>query len=127
MKKILFTNIIVLSVILCSSFTLSDLNYDAKDIVGTWNYSVPNAPIDYQQGQLILEEKEGKLSGYTLIGDYKNIIEKPTLKENNLTFYMFIEDTDVAFDLNFKKDTFSGHVTYTEGTLEITGVRKEKE
>ena len=126
MKKIMTTKIILLSVVLLSSFISVNLTSDNKDVIGTWNYAVPNAPAEYQKGQLILEDKEGELSGYTKIGDYKNYIENPKLENKTLTFTMFIEDTDVSFDLNFDHNKFSGKVTYTEGILDITGVKIEK-
>lgn len=125
MKNLLKTSILLFSIVLLSSFTSTAINSDIKDVIGTWNYSVPNAPIEYQQGQLILEEKEGELSGYALIGEFKNNIIKPKLEDNNLTFSMYIEDTDVSFNLNFNKDKFTGIVMYSEGTLDITG-RKNK-
>ncbi len=125
MKKLLIANIIILSVIIFSSFSSTDVISNSNDIVGTWNYSVPNAPYDYQKGELILEEKEGKLSGYTKVGEFKNEIEKPKLEDNNLKFTMYIEGTDVSFDLNFKKNKFTGIVTYFEGSLDITGVKTE--
>jgi len=125
MKKFLITSIVLLSVVLVSSFTSINLNPEIKDVLGTWNYSVPNAPIEYQKGQLILEEKKGKLSGYTKVGDFKNEIEKPKLEDKTLTFTMYIEDTEVNFSLNFEKDKFSGKVTYSEGTLNMTGVKQE--
>ena len=50
---------------------------------------------------------------------------KPNLKGNNLTFTMYIEDTDVSFDLHFESKNFKGTVVYSEGILDITGVKKE--
>ncbi|MET2985991.1 hypothetical protein [Aureibaculum conchae] len=125
MKNLLKTSILLFSIVLLSSFILTDANSDIKDVIGTWNYSVPNAPVEYQIGELILEDKEGELYGYTLIGEYKNEIIKPKLEGNNLTFIMYIEDTDVSFNLNFKKNQFTGIVSYSEGTLDITGERKK--
>lgn len=118
-------NTILFSVLLFSSFLSINENTGIKDVIGTWNYSVPNAPVAYQIGQLILEDKEGELYGYTLAGEYKNEIIKPKLEGNNLTFTMYIEETDVSFNLNFKKNEFTGIVTYSEGTLDIKGERKK--
>ena len=125
MKKFMFTNCILLSVIILSSFTSNYNISTSNDIIGAWDYSVPNAPYEYQKGQLILEENAGELSGYTMVNDFKNEIDNPKLEGSNLTFSMYIEGTDVSFNLNFKENNFSGKVTYTEGILEITGIKKE--
>ena len=125
MNSIFLKSTLVLSVIAMFAFTNSDNAIDAKKVVGTWAYSVPYAPDGYQNGDLIIEEKEGKLSGYTSMDGYKTTVEKMKLEGDKLTFELYVEGTKVSFDLTFKKKTFAGKVSYSEGTLDITGKKKK--
>ena len=125
MKSIILKSTIILSVIAMSAFTNVNNAIDAKKVVGTWAYSVPYAPDGYQKGDLVIEEKEGKLSGYTSMDGYKTTVEKMKLEGDKLTFVLYVEGTRVSFDLTFDKKTFAGKVSYSEGTLDITGKKKE--
>ena len=125
MKSIFIKSTLFLFAIAMSSFTSLDDAIDGKKVVGTWAYSVPYAPDGYQNGDLVIEEKEGKLSGYTAMDGYKTTAEKMKLQGDKLTFELYVEGTKVSFDLTFDKKTFAGKVTYSEGILDITGKKKE--
>lgn len=124
MKKIILTSAMILTVVLMSSFAVNDVIDDSKNALGTWEYSVPDAPYEYQQGELIIEKKDGKLTGYTMMDGYKTTIEDVVTKKNNLTFYLYVENEKVSFDLDFEKKSFTGTVSYSEGDLEISGKKK---
>lgn len=120
MKKIILTSAMILSVVLLSSFAVDN----SKNVIGTWEYSVPDAPYEYQEGQLIIEEMDGKLTGYTMMDGYKTDIEDVVAKKNNVTFYLYVESEKVSFDLDFEKKSFAGTVSYSEGELGISGKKK---
>ncbi len=124
MKKIILTSAMILSVVIMSSFAVNESIDDSKIVIGTWEYSVPDAPYEYQEGELIIEKKDGKLTGYTMMGGYKTDIEDVVVKNNNLTFYLYVESEKVIFDLDFEKKSFAGTVSYSEGELDISGKRK---
>lgn len=124
MKKFILTSAMILSVVIMSSFAVNESIDDSKIVIGTWEYSVPDAPYEYQEGELIIEKKDGKLTGYTMMGGYKTDIEDVVVKNNNLTFYLYVESEKVSFDLEFEKKIFSGTVSYSEGELDISGKRK---
>lgn len=124
MKKFILSSAIVLSVVLMSSFTSNEVVDESSIAIGTWNYSVPDAPYEYQEGQLIIEKKDGKLTGYTMLDGYKTDIEDVVAKKNNLTFYLYVETEKVNFNLDFEKKSFTGTVAYSEGELTISGKKK---
>lgn len=115
---------LVLVLVLFSNYTTDNTLNKSKKVIGTWEYSIPDAPMEYQIGDLILEESDGELSGFTMISEYKTPIEKIVLDGKNLTFKMYVQSTEVYWDLEFDKKSFSGQVSYSEGDLAITGTRK---
>ncbi len=126
MKQTMTTLGLLLLVALISNFTKTNsTTTNSKKIIGTWEYTVPNAPYEYQEGELTIEEVDGELSGYTMVGDYKTDVEDLVIEDKNVTFTINIEDTEVSFDLDFDKNSFKGTVTYVEGTLTISGTKKE--
>ena len=126
MKQTMTTLGLLLLVALISNFTTTNsTTTNSKKIIGTWEYTVPNAPYEYQEGELTIEEVDGELSGYTMVGDYKTDVEDLVIEDKNVTFTINIEDTEVSFDLDFDKNSFKGTVTYVEGTLTISGTKKE--
>ena len=124
MKKIIVSSVMILTVVLMSSFAVNEVIDDSKNALGTWEYSVPDAPYEYQQGELIIEKKDGKLTGHMMMDGYKTTIEDVVAKNNNLTFYLYVESEKVTFDLDFENKTFSGSVSYSEGELKISGKKK---
>ena len=50
MKKIIITNVILLAVLLMS-FKAKEYKIKEKHIIGTWEYSVPDAPYEYKKGE----------------------------------------------------------------------------
>ncbi|OIQ38405.1 MAG: hypothetical protein BM563_06200 [Bacteroidetes bacterium MedPE-SWsnd-G1] len=106
-----------------ASFTTTS-NSNAKKILGTWSYEVPDAPYDYQEGDLIFEKADGELNGYAKIGGYKTEVDNLVVDGKNVTFSMYVEETEVEFDLEFDKKSFKGTVSYVEGTLDISGSKK---
>lgn len=118
-------NVLLLTVLLFSSFTFVDYEVGPRKAIGTWEYSVPDAPYEYQKGDLIIEKKEGKLEGYTMVNDYKTPVEKVKVKGNKLTFLMYLEGEDISFDITLEKKTFKGIISFSQGELEITGKKKK--
>ena len=96
---------LLLIVVLLTNFTTTNVtnNNNSKKILGTWEYAIPNAPYEYQEGELTIEKVDGELNGYIMIGNYKTDVEDIVVEGMNVTFDMDVEDTDVTFDLEFEK------------------------
>ena len=125
MTKLLSSCGLILLAVLFSNFTNPiNLNNTTK-VFGSWEYSVPNAPYEYQNGELIIENIANELSGHINVNDSEIELENINLEKNTLTFKIYIEDTQVSFKLDFEKKSFAGNVSYAEEILSITGTKKE--
>jgi len=90
-------------------------------IVGTWDYSAPNAPYEYSKGQIIISETDDKLEGKVSIDGYDMKLNNIKFEKDLLSFSLYVEGEYVSVKLTFKKDKFTGSANTPEGTLEVTG------
>jgi len=90
-------------------------------IVGTWDYSAPNAPYEYSKGQIIISETDDKLEGKVSIDGYDMKLNSIKFEKDLLSFSLYVEGEYVSVKLTFKKDKFTGSANTPEGTLEVTG------
>jgi hypothetical protein len=129
MKKIISVNLILLVVFVASSFSVSTTLLNDKNAIGTWEYNIPEASYEYQNGKLIIEKKEGKLTGHFLSGAENTTIEKVSFKENKLSFIYFFDtegqEIELTFNLTIDKDKFKGSLSTPEGSMSMTGVKKK--
>jgi len=126
MKNIMLKTTLVLTLIVMSSFTLMGTFKVNKKILGEWEYSVPQAPYEYQKGVLVLS-KEGKdLKGEAVVQGFSIVMKELVNIQNNVKANVDVEGERVSIDLNFSKNTFEGTVSSSQGSMEITGNRKEK-
>ncbi len=124
MKKLFFKVSAILILFVLTSYTATENVVKTKNIVGTWEYTVPDAPSQYQKGAIIFEAKEEELTGYFLIDGFKAQLRNLKSLKRNVTFEAYIQGVTVSFDLTFKKKSFLGSATYSEGTLDISGRKK---
>ena len=124
MKNVALKSLILLSIVVLSSFTIVDSFIGVKKILGEWDYSIPDAPYEYQKGVLVLKKVEGELSGEMIIGGQGSPMEEIIYKNNNLKAVMNVQGEIVNFDINFTKKTLEGTVSYSQGSLEIKGTKK---
>lgn len=123
MKKSILTASMIMLVVLLSSFT-TEMAISDKQLVGTWGYETPDAPYEYQKGDLIFEMKDGKLIGFVSIDGYKIEMEDIKNGKDKFTCDIYVEGEVVTLDLKFTKKAFSGTATYSEGSLDISGSKK---
>nr|AOE10949.1 hypothetical protein [uncultured bacterium]CCF99311.1 conserved hypothetical protein [uncultured Flavobacteriia bacterium] len=129
MKKIISVNLILLVVFVASSFSVSTTLLNDKNVIGTWEYNIPEASYEYQNGKLIIEKKEGKLTGHFLSDAENTTIEKVSFEENKLSFIYFFDtegqEIELTFNLTIDKDKFRGSLSTPEGSMSMTGVKKK--
>ena len=123
MKKSIVTASLIMLVVVLSSFT-TEMAISDKHLVGTWGYETPDAPYEYQKGDLIFEMKDGKLVGSVSIDGYKIEMEDIKNGKDKFTCDIYVEGEVVTLDLKFTKKAFSGTATYSEGSLDISGTKK---
>jgi hypothetical protein len=124
MKNLIYKTSAILLLFVLTSYTVADYAFKTKNLIGTWEYAVPDAPYQYQKGDIIFESKDGELNGYFLIDGFKAPLRNLKSQKSKVTFEAYIEGVTVVFDLTFKKKTFLGIVSYSEGRLDISGNKK---
>jgi hypothetical protein len=124
MKNVALRSLVILSIVVLSSFTMVDSFMGVKKILGEWDYSIPDAPYEYQKGVLVLKRVDGVLSGEMIIGGQGSPMEEIVYEKNNLKAVMNVQGEIVNFDLNFTKKTLEGTVSYSQGTLGMKGTKK---
>jgi hypothetical protein len=129
MKKIISVNLFLLVAFVASSFSASTTLLNDKNVIGTWEYNIPEASYEYQNGKLVIEKKEGKLTGHFLSNAEKTAIKKVTFKENKLSFIYFFDadgqEIELTFNLTIDKDKFKGSLSTPEGSMSMTGLKKK--
>ncbi len=125
MKNLIFKSSIILSLVLLTSFSVKESTFGIKKIIGVWEYSVPDAPYQYQQGVITFSKNKKEISGFLTIQGTKLNLENIVSKKNNITCDVYLEGETITFNLIFKKKLFSGKVHYSQGSLDITGTKKE--
>ena len=125
MKNLILKSTIILSLLVMTSFTAKDSTTSAKKIVGVWEYSVPDAPYEYQTGIMTFSKVKKELSGFISIEGNKMDMEKVVFKKDKLTSEVYIQGETVTFNLTFEKNSFSGTASYSQGDMDITGTKKE--
>jgi hypothetical protein len=125
MKKLLFSFGLILIAVLSFNFTNPILLNNTTKVVGVWDYSVPNAPYEYQKGELTIENLGNELSGRLKVNNDEIELLDIILNKNTLSFNAYIEGTVVSFKLDFEKKSFAGNVSYTDGILSILGTKKQ--
>ena len=124
MKNYLLKSSLVLTVFMLVSFTgIEDVKVD-KHVLGTWEYEAPDAPYEYQNGDMVFEMKDDKLTGYVSIDGYKIELESLKADKSKVSGEIYVEGTSVMLELEFSKKTFTGTATYSEGSLDLSGTKK---
>ena len=123
MKRLLISGSASLIILFALMFNVSTVSAKDKDVVGTWDYSAPNAPYEYSKGQIIITQGEDKLEGKVDIDGYEMKLNSIKLEDDVLAFSLYVEGEYVSVKLTVKGDSFEGKASTSEGLLEVTGKR----
>ena len=124
MKNLILKVSAILVLFVLTSYIVKDESIGEKKLIGTWEYSVPDAPQQYQKGEIIFVKNEGNLEGNLAINGYKTLLKNLSSKKNNVTCEAYISGENISFDLTFDKKSFIGTASYSEGSLDITGHKR---
>lgn len=116
---------ILMLVLLAASFT--SVNAQKKvDPVGTWTYSADQAPYEYSSGDIVVSKEGKELQVEIKLGEYYKIkANNVTYEKNVLNFDVFIEGETVSIKATMEAEKFTGEASYTDGTIPVTGKKKE--
>ena len=123
MKRLLISGSAGLIILVALMFNVATVSAKDQDVVGTWDYSAPNAPYEYSKGQIIITQGEDKLEGKVDIDGYEMKLNSVKLEDDVLAFSLYVEGEYVSVKLTVKGDSFEGKASTSEGLLEVTGKR----
>jgi len=91
-----------------------------KDIVGEWKYTVSSVPAEYETGTLVFEEKENKLTGKVKFSaGYDADFNKVELKENTLTFGLYVDYEYISGEVKIDGKKMEGTVNTPDGKVPL--------
>ena len=98
-----------------------------SDVAGEWKYEVPQAPYGYQEGILILTEKENKLEGEVKFSDgYKVSLKEISFQKGQLKFGLYIDYEYISVEAEVKNAEMKGLVNSPEGKMNLTAKKVKK-
>lgn len=106
----------------------SDAPGEKDSPVGSWEYSVPYAPYEYQKGKMIIVEKDNGYGITMALNEYSKAEgEKVEYDNNTIKFSVWVEGEEVKISGTFDGDSFTGKVDYSEGIIDMTAKRVSEE
>lgn len=92
-----------------------------NQLVGEWKYEVPTAPVGYEKGTLIINEKEGKLAGEVKFADgYKIELKNITYAEGVFKCGLYVDYEYISIKAKIDGKKMTGGVDSPEGEMKIT-------
>ncbi|MDX8340178.1 hypothetical protein SLH46_13345 [Draconibacterium sp. IB214405] len=118
MKKLMFFVFVLIAATVTVNASNSSKN---KEVIGEWKYEVPSAPYGYNAGTIVIEEKEGKLTGHTKLDDgYKIDLKDVTYEEGVLKFGLYVDYNYVTLKVTIEGENMKGTVNSPDGAMPIT-------
>lgn len=121
-----FLSITALFLLVCSTSVVhaADLK---KDLKGTWQYEAPQAPSEYQKGQIVFYDEEAT-SQVKILANGQTIKAKNLKVENDqVTFDFYVDYEYCKAVLKYNEEQLSGKVQTSQGDIPVTMKRKKAE
>ena len=96
-----------------------------KGVNGTWSYSAPNAPYEYNSGEIIIAGSKGKQSVVVSIDNNKLEATDVKVSGSVVSFSVWVEGDSIPVKLTITGDKMEGVAQTPEGDLELKGSRKK--
>lgn len=97
--------------------------FGEKELLGYWNYTVPNAPYEYSKGDLLINKEKGNFTVKIMLPAGSINAESVVVQGNKINFKVYVEGSLVTVTLEAQGDTISGIAETPEGTLQIKGTK----
>jgi hypothetical protein len=120
MKKIVFTYLTVSLFAFCAVSAQTESTKNSP--VGKWKFEAPAAPEGYNSGRISISFAGNKYSAsISMVGsDYAIPGDKTVVKNDTVTFTVFLEGTEIAISLKTESDTkMTGKAVYIEGEVPL--------
>jgi len=118
MKKLLLATFLLAIVFTAFNATVVKKN---SQIIGEWKYTVAAAPDPYNNGLLVIFEKEGQLAGEVRFADgYKVDLKSITYLEDTLKCEILVDYETVRINAKIVNKKLEGRVNSPQGEMLIT-------
>jgi len=95
--------------------------------LGTWHFKAPDAPYEYQTGDIVITKEKGQYKGEIVFSEYYKVqTYNFKVKGDTISFKANVEGDEVYIKAGIKKNKLAGKASYSEGSLLITAERKKK-
>jgi hypothetical protein len=122
MKTVLSIATLLLAFTFATSAQTSDVK---KKLNGTWKIEAPDAPYDYQEGEIVFYKEDGK-DKIKIVTTYDVIMAKNLkVKDNKVTFEFEVEYELCTAKMEYKDNKMTGIVETVEGNLPVTATKKK--
>lgn len=123
MKKPLFT---VCGMFLITFLLMTTSAKAENPLLGSWMFSVTQAPWEYSKGKIIIEEGEEKNLAGKIIFDsgMEFTIYKITEAEEKVIIEMYIEGYPIRTIVSLNEDEISGYTETPDGNIPFSAVRE---
>jgi len=123
-KNLLWIGLSVLFVMSLGAFTPADKDVDP---VGTWTFSAPDAPYDYQTGDFVITKEKKILKVKIIFNEYyKMDATKVKFEKNELSFQVLVDDETVYIKGKFNdKEELVGKAMTSMGDMPLKAKRKK--
>ncbi|MBT3243585.1 MAG: hypothetical protein HN352_10560 [Bacteroidetes bacterium] len=122
-KNIFFIGLSILFAMSLTAFTPADKDIDP---VGTWTFSAPDAPYDYQSGDFIITKEKKEYKVQVVFNEYyKMKASNVKYEKNELSFRVYVDDETVYIKGTFDKEKgFVGKAMTSMGDMPIKAKKK---
>ncbi|PIB39175.1 hypothetical protein BFP75_12815 [Maribacter sp. 4G9] len=97
--------------------------FGEEELVGYWNYSVPNAPYEYSKGDLLINKEQDNFTVKIMLPGGSINAESVVVQGNKINFKVYVEGSLVKVALEAQGDIISGIAETPEGSLQIKGTK----
>ncbi len=122
MKTVLSIATLLLAFTFATSVQASDVK---KKLIGTWKVEAPDAPYDYQEGEIVFYKEDGK-DKIKIVTTYDVIMAKNLkIEGNKVSFEFEVEYELCVAKMVLKDNKMTGIVETVEGNLPVTATKKK--
>lgn len=98
---------------------------DFEDYTGTWEYTSPEAPYAYQEGQFVIAQKDGDPSVHLIFSNGQEVEgENLRIEDQQLKFGIYVETEYVSIQLEREEDKITGIANTTDSEIPLEAVRR---
>jgi len=99
----------------------------AEEVTGAWEYTVENVPYEYSKGVLMISKENKAYKIKIQLDGGAMDAENVKVVDNNITFTVNVEGSQVTVNLKVSGDKISGESSSYDGNFAIEGKRMQPE